>query len=510
MLLISRLAVCAFFVWAASAPAEAQPLLLKTEASEKLLSSGRDHLLAYRMAEAERDLRLLSQRPDGRPAAYYFLSSAALHRALMTDREEHFKTFHGRSDTLKQILQRLEASTWRSFMRAEIDLFDSIALTKQNSYVRAALSARSAFNGYERLIKRSPEFYDAYRGMGMLHLAIGSMPSTFRFILKILGFSGTVTQALRELETAHRRSIYNREDAAIYLALMHTMLFIDEEEGLRIMHSVYQSHPESILFAHFYGFLLVSNRRAAEAERVYRQAISRAESGRYFYIDYMDFYLAEALFRQDRFAEAERSYRQYLNRHAGPALKALANLGLGQALEMQNKRQEALIFYRKVQAAREFDTDTAARRAAERLVSAPMSATDRRLLLARNAYDSSRYEEAEKALEAIVEERQISMAAKAEAAYRLGRVFHATGRLEESVSWYEKGIAWTEDKVSRWPAWGLFFIGEVRREQGRLEEARESYRAALAYPGNYDYHQALEQSAKVGLELMDAPGGLGR
>ncbi|MEX0746374.1 MAG: tetratricopeptide repeat protein [Rhodothermales bacterium] len=478
-------------------------MLIRTDASRELLDSGRLHLLSYRMSEAERDFRRLANRPDGRPAAYFFLSSAALHRALMTDEQVHYRTYSERSDSLRSILKALDASPWRDFMISETDLYDAIADTKQNRYVRAAWSARSAYIGYSRLVRSFPEFDDAYKGLGMLHLAIGTMPSTYRFILRILGFDGKVRVALQELERAHRRSEIGREEASIYLALTHTMFFIDEEEALQIMKGLHGDHPESVVMSHLYGYVLLTNRQVQEAEAMLRGAIERAESGRYFYVDYLDFYLAESLFRQDRFREAESYYLRYIDRHKGPALKALAYLGLGLSIEMQGRRSDAVSHYQKVRAARDFDTDAAARRWAQRLASAPMSALDRELLKGRNAYDSGRYAAALAGLGKLVDNARSTASQKAEAAYRMGRVYHAMKRYEDAVTWYERGIEWTVDRLDRWAPWGRFFIGQVREEQGRTAEAREAYKQALGYGGKYDYFQALEQSARVALELIE-------
>jgi tetratricopeptide (TPR) repeat protein len=413
----------------------------------------------------------------------------------MTDDAVHFKTYSERSDSLRSVLKALEVSPWRDLMLTEIELYDAIAETKQNRYVRAAWSARTAYIGYSRLVRSFPEFYDAYKGLGMLHLAIGSMPSTYRYILRILGFNGKVTGALQELEKAYRRSEFGREEAGIYLALTHTMLFIDEEEAMDIMKALHGDHGESIVMSHIYGFILLANRQA-------RDAIRRAESGRYFYVDYTDFYVAESLFRQDRFAEAESYYRRYIERHQGPALKALAYLGLGLSLEMQGRRGDALSHYQKVRAARDFDTDAAARRRAQRLASEPMSALDRELLSGRNAYDSGRYAEALADLRKIIDDSRATASQKAEAAYLTGRVHQAMKQYEEAVTWYERGIEWTVDRLDRWPPWGRFFIGQVREEQGRTAESRDAYKKALGYGGKYDYFQALEQSARVALELM--------
>lgn len=478
------------------------PFLLASSESRALLDSARYHLFGYRMDKAEALLDDLDRRPDGSPAAWYFRTSAALHRALMSDRDEHFEAFEARRDSLLRELDPLPRSKWRDYMRAEASLWEAVAQLKRGRYVRAALVARSAYGGFSHLAAAYPDFYEAYKGLGLLHLGIGSMPPAYRFVLKVLGYGGTISQGLEELRAAHDSSAYNREEAGIYLAFTNTMLFLSEQEGLRIIESLYQSDPQSTLYAHLYGFMLISNRRTAQAADVLRAAVRRSETPAYFYDHYLDFYLAESLFRNDEFAEAEPYYRQYIERHPGPALKALAHLGLGLSLEMQGKRAEAVEFYGKVRAARSFDTDEASGRAAARLLASPVEGVSRELLLGQNAYDSGRLDEAVDMLSGALEDPGATGDQKAEASYRLGRVYQAREAYTVALAHYGRAIDYQEDPKAKWAPWGWFYIGKIWMEQDSPQKARDAFERARSYKGRFDYYQALDQSIRAALERM--------
>lgn len=484
--------------------AQSGEMLLESDASRTKLEAARRHLFRYRMHQAELILRELATRSDGLPAASYHLTLAALHRALMSDESRHFDVLYGRLDSLDALLVSGPASPWRDYMQSEAHLWRAVAHLKRGQYVRGAWAARSAYRGYDRLIGAYPRFYEAYKGLGLLHLAIGSMPKSYRFILKVLGYSGSVSGGLDELEQAYRHSSYSREEAGMYLALTHVMLFISEGEGRRITERLYDEDPESPLYAHVYGFVLLSSGRADEAADVLLPAVERSETPAYFYDHYLDFYAAEAMFRKDRFEEAITYYRRYLDRHPGPALKAMAHLGTGLALEMLGRRDEAVHYYREVETARTFDTDEAARRAAEERLSAPMTDIERDLLLGRNAYDCARYDEANRLLLRALNHGEASLDERAEARYRLGRVSHAEERLDAALEHYRRAVELRGEETSRWAPWSQLFIGEILAHRQRWEEARTAYRAALAYRGRFDYYQALDQSARAALELLEA------
>lgn len=478
------------------------PMLLEDTVSIAMLDSARRDLFAYRMRDAERSLRRLEQRPDGRPAALYHLTLAALHRALMSDGAEHFEAFYARSDSLAGALARAEPTAWRDYMRADRDLWQAVAHLKRGRYLRAAWSGRSAYRTYERIVEVFPAFYDGYMGLGLLHLSIGSMPRTYRFVLDVLGYDGGIARGIGELETAYRRARYASDEAGALLAVTRQMLYLDKGEGLRVAADLHNDHPESTFYAHIYGFALIANRQIEAATSTLSEAIRRSESEGYFYDHYLDFYLAEALFRASEFGEAERYYRRYLDRHGGPALKSQAYLGLGRSLEMQGRRDEAVAAFEHVRSARTFDTDEAAGRESEQFLAGPISSHDRRLLLAANAYDGDRLDEAAGLLTVLRAEGELTNDQTAEIAYRLGRVHQAGGRFARAVAEFERAEAAGGNRLSRWAPWSAFFIGKIHVQEGRLDEARVAFERAQAHKGKYDYYQALEQCVRAALELM--------
>lgn len=474
-----------------------RPMLLQTTASEALLEEARDAVLDFRMADGERLLRRLERREDGGPAAAFHLTSAALLRFLMSDDDAEYDTFAARADSTKRILDELAPTAWRDYLKAELDLQRSVALGKRSDFIRAAWAARSAYKGFDRIVAEFPDFYEPYKGLGLLHLVIGSMPSSYRFLLRILGYGGSISRGLEELETARTQSRYASDEAAAYLAVSYSMLYLSEDRSLDLVGGLYERDRDSILIAYLYGYLLISARRTDEAADVLLAAKRRAEGPSYFYLDYIDYFLAEALFRHSRFVEAVPYYRAYIAGHPGEAGKAMAHLHLGQALELTGRREEAVAYYEDVTAARKFDTDEAARRAAEGLVTSPMSTRERTLLEAQCAYDSGRLDEAERLLKRILADASASEEQRAEAGYRLGRVHDAQDRSAAAINAYRVGIQHGAASPGRWAPWGEFFIGKIHAQEGRPEAAEAAFKRALSYGGRHDYHRALEQAIRA-------------
>ncbi len=493
---------------ASSAQAQpAHPMLLETEASAELLEEGSRALWDFRLPAAERIFRQLAERPDGGPAARHHLATIALFKGIVSDDEAHLDAFYEHADRLEDLLDEREESLWRAQLLAEADLQRALAAAKSESYVQAAWSARSAFNGFEDVAERAPpSFAEPQLGLGLLHFTVGSLPGGWRQLLSFLGFGGTAEEGLREIERAATESRFSQVPARVLLGLIDIAIYQKPEAGLERLRALHAERPESLLFGYLYGFALLMNRRAEDSEAVLRQAVSRHDDPDFFFIDYAEFYLAEALFAQEAYADAERYYRRYLARHRGAALRAQANLHLGLALEMQGNREAARVFYSLVEEKRDFDSDAAAYRAAQKRLERPLAPRERTLLRGRGAYDAGRYARAESLLTTVRADAEASTAEQAEASYRLGRVYHATGRLDAALDAYARAAAHPGDPQAKWGPWSHFYIGEIHAARGQAQAAAQAYRRALDAEAPFDYHQSLEQAAKVGLERVENGG----
>lgn len=480
----------------------ASPLLLTTSASEALLDRGRTALLAFRLAEADSLFRLLSARPDGVAAGRLYRATAALWRALARDEAAAFERFRERLAEAEQTVAGLPPSAARAYLEGELSLLEGMAAAKEGHHVRAAWALRSAYLRYGRALEADADQVDAYRGLGLLHLAIGTLPASYRALLRILGFEGSVEEGLAELRLAADSSRHGREEATMWYAAAQALLDFDERSAIDAASRLYERDSESHLYAYLYGFLLLEGRRADGAEAVLRRAAALGARPGYVAIAYVEAYLGDALFLQNRFGEAERWYRSYLLRHTGPALKAQTTFRLGLALELQGRREEALPYYRRVAAARSLDADEVAVRQAEARLAAPLAPPERRLLLAQNAFDAGAYDRAEGSLRDLLEDSTLAPLARTEASYRLGRVLHVTGRYGEALRWYRAAASRPVDPRAKWSPWSQLYIAEILASRGDRAGAREAYRKALAFRTPFDYHQGLEQRAKAALERL--------
>lgn len=478
------------------------PMLVQSDQGKELLREGRSEMLAFRLDAAEAIFRQLDTIESESPAAFYHITTIALWRALMTEREPWYGRFFAKADSLDERLDDLPDSAWKTHLKAELAFQRTAIYAKQERFTKAAFSLRSAYNGYENNVENHPEFWESYKGMGLCHIAVGSVPRSYRWILNLLGFGGTVQEGFEELELALLNSAYSREEAAVYMAVVDALLNERRRDDLRHVEELYLAYPESPMPAYIYAFLLADARRAADVEDVLLEAQVLQEQEGVDDIPYIEFYLAESLFRQNRFEEAVPLFENYVRSYRGQALVAQGHLNAGLSYEMMGERDRALRHYERISADRDVDSDQSAERRAQQLIDHPLTQDERTLLLGQNLYDGGQYEEAITMLQPVLTDREAAQAHRAEAAYRSARAYHALENWSEASRHYRFAVDNPGDELAKWGPWSQYHLGEVFEAQGEEDRARDAYRGALAYDQEFDYYKALDQRARTALARL--------
>ncbi len=478
------------------------PMLVRSPASVALLEEGRGQMVAFRLDAAEATFERLEAVEAARPAARLHLAKIALWRAMILEQGDLYDRFFERSDALLDVLKETPDSPWRTHFRAETELHRAIIHAKKTQYTRAALALRQAYNHFEKNTEEHPTFYESTWGMGLCHATIGLVPKSFRWVVKLMGFRGTVQQGLDEMEISAERSLYYRDEAAAFFALTDQIVNESKRGGMAALEAVEARYPDSPVVNYILGFSLISQRRAAEAEQRLRRADRLLQQPGVFPMPYVDYALGQALFRQDKFESAARYFQRYVRTFPGEALMAQANLQAGLALELSGRRSEALPYYERVRVREDFDSDAAARREADARLEAPLSDRERTLLLGSNAFDSGRYEEAVRTLQPVFGDAGASEVERAEAAYRSGRAYQLLGAWHEALRHYGFAVTNPGDPLAKWGPWAQYYIGEVHEAQGDRVAARAAYEQALANDEPFAYNKALEQRAKAALDRL--------
>ena len=483
----------------ALAPAERAALGIGTDAGARLYAEGREAALAFRLDDARAAFGRLGAAEPRSPAGAYGLETVALWRALIAEDDAALDRFYALNDSLADVADDVGTPAGR-LAAATARLHKAIALGRQERYARAGLAFRDACGRFRDLGDAAGP--DADFGRGVCEVAAGAVPRKYRFLARLFGFSGDVAGGLDRLGRAGRGGGAQAAEAVIGLAVSDATLNERRAGSVARLEALADEHPESPLVAYLEGYLLLLDRRAADAEAALRRARRLLDAPGTAPIPLVDANLGFALFRQDRFADAAPLLEDFARGYRGQSLVAQATLQAGLAYEMAGDRRRAEALYRRVRAARDYDSDQAAEREAERRLEAPLTASERALLLGQNAFDSGRYDEAVRVLQPVVTGRDLPALDRAEAAYRTGRAYQATERWAEAVRHFRLAVDSPGDPLAKWGPWSLYHVGEVYEAEGRDAEARDAYEAVLDNEAEFDYSKSLEQRARTALERL--------
>lgn len=479
------------------------PMLLEQEEDRALLDEGRTHLFSMRLDAAADVFERLGERPGGAVAAAYHHALQALLQSVVTDDDQYVAAFDARYDALRDALDAVPESRWRTYLAAEARLMRTLMLAKQNRVVRAAFAARGAYSRYQEAVSGAASFAEPYKGLGIFHLAIGSLPSGYQRVLSILGFSGSIEQGIRELERA-QDGAYTTVEATAYLGLIDVVIRYRTAEAAARLEALREAYPESPLMAYLLAYALLQDRQGGAALEVAQHAVRQGQRLQYFFVDYAEYYLAEALFRHNRFERAATYYRRYLARHEGPGLRAPANLYAGLALELTGHRSEAVVFYRRVRDDRDFGADQAAYREAQRRLAAEVSAADRLLVRATNAFYAGQHHLSRVLLVQVRRAETATPPDRAVARYYQGRVAYAQGQWALAEQHFRSVLEAPGRRTDGLAPWSHFYLGQIRQAEGAPDAAEAHYSEALAFAAPFDYHQWLEQRVAAARETLTA------
>ena len=473
-----------------------QALGIETDAGAALYARAYADALAFRLDAARRGFRQLGAVEPG-PASVYGLESTALWQALMTDDDADFDRFYALNDSLAAVTDRLGDAPGARLVAAVGTLHRALAFGRQERYTRAGTSFRDACGAFRGL-----DGPDAQFGQGVCEVAAGAVPRKYRWLARLFGFRGTVAGGLGRLDAASTAGGALAVDAAVGLAVSDATLNERRAGSVDRLAALAASHPESPILAYLAGYHLLLDRRAAEAEAELRRAQELARAPGVTAVPFVEAHLGVALFRQRRFAEAAPVLESFARTFRGRSLVAQATLDAGIAYEMTGDRARAERLYRRVRAARDYDSDLSAEREAGRRLAAPMTEPERALVAGGAAYDAGDYDPAVRLLQPVVTDSALPEAVRAEAAYRTGRARQAQRDWPDALRHFRLAADRPGDPLAKWGPWSVYHAGEVYEATGDTDQAEASYQKVLENEAEFDYHKSLEQRTRAALERI--------
>jgi len=443
------------------------------------------------------------------PRGYFFKGMVHFWIFTMNKDPGELQRFMALSDTVIQTAEAIldvdDDNALAKFYLGGAYGFRGLAHQRNGSIWDAVWDGRRGYLYLEEATEEDSMLYDAHMGFGLFKYLVAKVPSSYRWILSILGFSGDLEGGLRSLQMAADKGTYTRTEASFFLA---QFLFVEDrrEEAFRYLDRLLAQYPDNTIFLLSYAAwqnrldsLDLALEAAERAIRINRQRDLRyGDELAYSLLSYI-------LFIKNEFPRAKDNlllYMEYSENKENISNWTYYTLGL--CYDILGKRDSALAAYRRVAEVDDEDRarDTYYFRMARRRLAASLSHNDLILVRADNELSGERYDDARTLYDRLLRDNTIDDDLRAGALYGMMRV------LSEKED-YEGVIRLSQELVSLKPVherWliphGLWRAGRAYRELGRLEDARRTFEMIDDYD-DYDFIESLERRVEEELDRLD-------
>ncbi len=399
---------------------------------------------------------------------------------------------------LEAIEEGDRSSPYYLYLQADIHLQWAITRVKFEDYFRAVLEIKKAFKLLERNAREFPDFLPTYKNLGLLHALIGTVPDQYRWGLKLLGMSGTITEGKSELQEVLQYAkqhdfIFHDE---IYVMYSYLLLHLenDKAQAWETLQEANLSVDSSPLVCFVMANMAMQTNQNDKAIAILKQ---RPTGSQYLPFPYL--YLMEGIARLNRM---EASADQYLMRF----LKETR--GIHYIKEAYQKLSWYAILFDKpdyyqsyVESCKKLGTDVIDEDKTALHEAKSGRKPDKDLLAARLLFDGGYYDRASTYLDSVGIKTGADPAWLLEYHYRLGRIYHELGEDDRAISYYDIAISEGKHESTYYACNASIMKGIILENKELYEAATKSYELALSMHPD-EYQASLHQKAKAGLQRI--------
>lgn len=366
---------------------------------------------------------------------------------------------------------------------------------KYNNRWSSAQYALSGLNILEDGLDDYPDHKPFYIGSGLLNVAIGSMPDSYKWVAALMGYSGDVQSGLKQLDDALRVT-RNAE----YAHLRDKFIFVNayvkhqlDSEGASSLRSYGVDPSKNPLHAYLEAKILDSKGKNDDLISLLENV--QRLPGRYPF-PHLDYFLGRAkVARGDR--NAQQPLLRYLEANKGKHFKKSTLRYLNWHYRIHGNQRLAEEYRQR--AIREGDDYVGADLQAMREMEAPPIPID--LLLARLRFDAGAYQQALDILTAELYQKLVTEEHLLEYHYRRGRCYQELVNRASAIRHFKACIQYTVFPTTYSRVNAELQLG-ILLEDTDPSEAEKHYRHVLGF-SDYPWYEGCQQKAKAGLDRLD-------
>lgn len=422
--------------------------------------------------------------------------------AFLTENEADFNKAKERSPQRLETLEKQDpASPFYLHIQAELIFQRAILKALFGETLSAAVDTRKAYKLFEENHEKFPSFKPSLKGLGLLHVMIGSIPENYKWIASLAGLKGTINQGTAELTELINESVKNKDQAYLKNETLLILIYIECHYGKNMGHAydlikLYDANHNSQLIT-----FSIANVYAMDGKNdlMLETLMKRKNDKEAYPLHYLDYMMGMSkINRLD--VDATQYFLKFVNtcnckRFVKSAYQKIAWAGL---INNDTATYSKFMNILTVKSTAFTDEDKHAQTEAESGIK-----PNTHLLKARLLFDGGYYLKSLELLAALPQSEFTSQKDKIEYIYRTARNFDMLNQKSKAISFYNNTIALGEQTTYYYAANAALNIAQIYETQNDRTNAITYYKKCLAMR-NHEYQNSIDQKARAGLNRLDA------
>ncbi len=403
-------------------------------------------------------------------------------------------------------LQHLAASgkdsPWFLYSQSLVYLQSGMARIKFGEYVNASLDINRAYRLLLENRRKFPDFVMNKAALGILHSLIGTVPAKYRWAVRSMQFEGTISGGNSEISEAYQQIasdpqlVFLLPETAFLLSFVTLNLSADVPAALNMVEKLQSSPLAPVMKESPLLIYIMANiySKAGENDKVIKLLTERPNTADRYPFYYLDYMLGVAkLNRLDK--DAFYPLLSFLGNFKGRNYIKSAYMHLSWFYLIENKPQQYAMYIDriKLRGNDQVDNDREAMVFAGRKTKPNLA-----LLKARLLFDGGYYARAKHELDGF---KAADKKEELEYTYRLGRINHNWGKIENAIHYYNETIKNGEKSPYYFAANAALQLGIIYEQRNDFEQARLYYLKVLDMDFD-EYQFSISNKAQAGLNRI--------
>ncbi len=452
--------------------------------------TGIDALYNFKFKEAEEKFDEVIKIAPADPRGHFFKAMIYHYRytflRVRTDFDKFIQLSDNVIDAAEKVLDKDKKNSNALFYLGGIYGYRGIVRSQENQIVRAVWDGRKGYSYLEDAIEANLNNHDAEMGLGMFNYFVSRIPSSFRWMIKIMGFNGDRQKGLEQLERAATKGTYAKNEAKWWLS----QFYVAEEQperAFKFLDQLSNKYAQNPFYVQRYGnILLYWLRRADEAIVVLKKAIiiQNSEAERFISASYSS--LSDAYRFKNNFTESIQWGQKYVSsKDIDSSSKDYTYYRIGLCYELLEDRTTAIQNYQRAGK----NTD------AQERIKTPLTYADIILVKMSNNFEAGDYQDVIKSANELMTISSLNEDQRGEKYFRMGRAHFELGNFDKSIEMFGN-VLHIKNFKQNWILPNTHYrLGLAQLKVGNKQKAKKEFETALKFK---DY--TGERRIKYGIE----------